>query len=199
MLAALIVEIQSLYAEIDRDIAAFKLATGLRCRNGCGQCCPGAQIRVSAAEMLPAAAALLRSGAADIWLERLAAGPDTCVGFSPAPVPETGGHCTLYAQRPIVCRLFGFAASRNRRSELELSTCRIIKADAPEAVARAAQLLAAGQPAPLLTAYGARVFSLDPTAHALPINQAMDRALERCGLAFGLQALPVMAELPRAS
>ena len=198
MITALIEEIQSLYGEIDRQVATFQIATGLRCRSGCGDCCPGAPIHAAVVEMLPLAASLVRGGVADVWLERLAAGGDTCVGFSSTTLAPDTGHCTFYAHRPIVCRLFGFAASRNRRGGLELSSCRLIKAEMPEAVARAAALLAANGPAPSLTAYTTRIFGLDPGAFLKPINQALGLAIERCGLALAFETPASAIDLPRA-
>ncbi len=198
MITALIDEIQTLYGEIDRQVATFQLASGLRCRNGCGQCCPGAPVQATVVEMLPAAAALVRADLAGRWLERLAAAPDTCVGYSIAAVSEQGGHCLLYAYRPSVCRLFGFAARRSRLGQLELSVCRTIREDLPEAVNRAAALLAEGWLSPSLTAHQARIFGLDPGGRLMPINQALGIALQRCGLAATLDRLPAPADLPRA-
>lgn len=191
-------DIQDLYAEIDGAVTAFKLATGLRCRPQCGQCCPGAPVTASVTEMLPAAAALLASGEIDRWIERLEAAGSSCVAFSPAPLPETGGHCLIYRHRPSMCRLFGFAAVRNGHGQLALSTCRLIRRAFPEAAAYAEAFLAEGGPAPLLAGYSQRLFGLDPTAHPVPINQSLGRAIQRCGLAAALSARPCAEQLPQA-
>ncbi len=192
-------EVQDLYDEIDRSIAAFKLATGLRCRQDCGQCCPGAQIRVAMVEMLPAAAFLLKAGSIDECLHRLSAAGDTCVGYSPEPLPENGGHCLFYPYRPTVCRLFGFSAMRNRTGILELSTCRPIRQDFPEAVSRAEALLASEESVPLLTGFSQRLFGLEPSAHLMPINHALAQAIERCGLMVALNGQANSEVLPCAS
>ena len=117
------------------------------------------------------------------------------IRFNLAP---DAGHCAFYTHRPIVCRLFGFAANRNRRGGLELSTCRLIKAEMPEAVSRAVALLAAGELVPSLTAYSARIFGLDPGARLMPINQALGLAMERCGLALTFETPASATDLPRA-
>jgi len=194
----LIDEVLRIHAEIDREVAAFKLLTGLRCRDGCGRCCPEAPIQVSVVEMLPAAAALVRSGNAQEWFDRLAVGPVTCVGYAPVERPGLAGRCILYTQRPAVCRLFGFAAVRNRRGRLELSTCRPIREDLPAAVTRADARIAEGSIPPLLAGYTGRIFGLDPTARLLPINGALRRALERCALAFEMETGLPPEGLPRA-
>jgi hypothetical protein len=113
-------------------------------------------------------------------------------------LPESGGHCLLYARRPVVCRLFGFAAVRNRLGMLELSTCQPIRRDFPQAVLRAEAWLAAGSPAPLLAGYSQRLFGLDPTARLLPINEALKRAIAHCGLAAALERPLAPAEFPGA-
>ncbi len=198
MILALIREMESLYGEIDRQVAAFQLATGLRCRPGCGHCCPGAPVQATVVEMLPAAAALIRARLADPWLDRLGGAGETCAGFSTRRVAPGAGHCTLYSHRPAVCRLFGFAARQDRWGRRELSICRIIKADLPEAVAHAVRGLDQQMPVPCLTAYQARIFGLEPGARLMPINQALGRALQRCGLALTLEESSTPLDLPRA-
>jgi Fe-S-cluster containining protein len=190
-------DIQDLYAEIDCAVAAFKLATGLRCLSQCGRCCPGAPVTASAVEMLPAALSLLASPEIEQWLERLAAPGSTCVAFSSVPLPETGGHCLIYRHRPTMCRLFGFAAVRNRRGNPEVSICRLIRQAFPEAAARAEALLADGGAAPLLAGYSQRLFGLDAAAHPMPINHALAQAVQRCGLAAALEAQASTEELPQ--
>jgi uncharacterized protein len=198
MSGPLITDIQHLYAEIDRAVTAFKLASGLRCLAQCGRCCPDAPVTASLVEMLPAAAALIASGGIESWLEKLEAGGSTCVGFSATPLPETGGHCLIYDHRPAMCRLFGFAAVRRRDGQSALSTCRHIRQALPEAVARAEAFLADGGTAPLLAGYSQQCFGLDPSARPIPINQALFQAIQRCGLSSALEPRPGAEDLFRA-
>jgi len=194
----LITDVRNLYAEMDRAVTAFKLATGLRCPARCGQCCPDAPVTASVVEMLPAADALLATGGIESWLEKLEAGGSTCVAFSSAPLPETGGHCLIYDHRPTMCRLFGFAVVRRPHGQMALSTCRVIRQALPEAVAQAEAFLSGGGSAPLLAGYSQRLFGLDPTAHPMPINQALFQAIQRCGLSSALGSRPGAEGLPRA-
>ena len=53
-----------LYQALDRDIAAFQDATGLRCPTGCGHCCETQTPYVRISDMMPIArAAVARASA----------------------------------------------------------------------------------------------------------------------------------------
>jgi Fe-S-cluster containining protein len=183
----LLEQIGALHARIDQQVKAFQLKTGLRCPNRCGACCPTADVHASVLEMLPAAHEVLCRGAAGQWLERLEAGTDTdvCVFYERQPAPEAPGHCGLYASRPSICRLFGFATVRNRNGERELSVCRQVKEADPGAVALARLYQAE---APCFSDTCTEISALDMVlgARLLPINEALRRAILRLGLSMQL-------------
>ncbi len=175
--------VMDLYAQIDRSVAEFRLKSGLRCPAGCGACCPTADVQVTVLEMLPAAHRILRSGEALDWLARLAAAPESggCRLYAPQPAPEAAGHCSFYHWRPALCRLFGFAAVKDRSGAKALSVCRRIKREDPRGAAAAACLAAE---APCFTHYGSLLYGLDPAlgTRLMPINSALRHAIERAGL-----------------
>lgn len=175
--------VMGLYAQIDRSVAEFRLKSGLRCPAGCGACCPTADVQVTVLEMLPAAHRILRSGEVLGWLARLAAAPEPgpCMLYAPLPAPETAGHCTFYSLRPALCRLFGFAAVRDRTGAKALSVCRRIKQEDPRGAVAAAALAAE---APCFTHYSSLIYALDPAlgTRLMPINAALRHAIELIGL-----------------
>lgn len=175
--------IMALYARMDQDVARFQLKTGLRCLDGCGACCIRTTVQTSVLEMLPMAREIFREGAADTWLARLddPARPEYCVLYRLERPPEEPGHCRYYSWRPTICRLFGFATVHTRTGTPALSTCRLVKQNAPETVAMALQY---ASDAPSFPDAGTWVYGLDPNYGNLrmPINDALRRALLWTGL-----------------
>lgn len=177
----LIARIMDVYAQIDKQVAAYQLLTGLRCPNGCGICCIDAEVYTSRMEMLPAAHELLLRGEAQPWLERIQSDglAGLCVFYRKHDIENTG-HCDLYAFRPSVCRLFGFSSVRNRTGQRILSTCKRLKTESPHDVAKASEHQ---DEAPGLSQYSSLLMGFDPSANRLmPINDALRQAILMLGL-----------------
>ncbi len=168
----------AIYRDADRATDAVAAATGLACPTGCGACCVRTPPHVSVSDAAPLARAAIESGEAEALLERArATGPGPCVLFAPGRLP---GGCTVYAIRPVICRLFAFAAVRDKHGALELAICREHKAADPAAPARVAAYLAAGGEAPSFTDVQQDAHDPDDgPAELMPINLALARALER--------------------
>ena len=179
-------QVMDLYADIDKAVAEFQLRSGLRCPAGCGLCCPTADVRVTVLEMLPIALEILCNQDAGAWMDRLAAQPAAgrCMLFSEERISDAG-NCSFYSRRPVLCRLFGFAAVRNRTGDKALSVCKYISQNDPQTAASA---MALADEAPCFVHYGSRVYALDPVLGngLMPINTALRRAIERLGLSFSL-------------
>jgi Fe-S-cluster containining protein len=181
----------SLYGEIDGHIDAFRAATRLCCPPGCGDCCTSDNVEATVIEMLPVAQEILRRGEIEKWLERVAIfdGNKVCVFYEPdAPAPGNG-RCHFYSRRPRVCRLFGFAAVKNKYGKQIIVPCVRQKGTVPLAVERALKAGRAGQPVPGFTDFSFQFIGLEPAlgTRLLPINRAIELALERCGLGLQLR------------
>jgi Fe-S-cluster containining protein len=176
-------QVLALYADLDRQVATFQLESGLRCLPQCGRCCPVSDIYTTVLEMLPLAEEMLRRGAAEAWLTRigLAAATPGCILYQVHPPENVGGHCGFYPWRPSVCRLFGFAAVRNRNGGRSLAACKCLKAAAPLAVEAAG---VHAEKAPCFSDVGAILYAIDPAAGSrlMPINGALQQAVQRTGL-----------------
>jgi Fe-S-cluster containining protein len=160
----------ALYAEADRATTAFANATGLACPTGCGTCCTDHRPHVTVDDVAAIAEVAVTDGTAEALLDRaLDAGEGACVLYEPNRAP---GGCTMYALRPLVCRLFGFAAVRDKHGAPVLATCHVHRATAPDAVARAE---AAAGDAPV---FGDLVDPIDAQGQQ-PINVALAAALDR--------------------
>ena len=183
---ALSAAVGRIYEDADRRTQSFASASGVACPSGCGACCtrPGG-IEVRVAEMLPAAFRLLgeSGGAADEVYDRAAANPDgLCVFFVAEAAGGKRGTCAHYAERPGVCRLFGFATNNDKHGHPRLSTCAILRTDAWSARVDSGDL-----EAPSMTSVGEAIEELAGARTAfgerLPINRALQAALTRASFA----------------
>jgi Fe-S-cluster containining protein len=183
----LVSKVTDLFAGIDKKVAEFQLRSGLRCPKMCGVCCPTGDVQTTILEMLPAAQEILCRGAGTFWMDRISAQDPSrlCVFYQTRPAPEASGHCELYAWRPAVCRLFGYAAIRTREEKSALAVCKHLKHTAPDDAAAA---MARATEAPCFTWYGTQIYGLDPVlgSKILPINMALRHAIERMGLQMHL-------------
>jgi Fe-S-cluster containining protein len=182
--------IGELFSRLEAETSAFAGASGLRCPDGCGACCESPNVYTSVVELEPLAQELVARGEAEAALDRAAqaagAGPGPCV-FYASHGPGLG-RCTVYALRPMICRLFGFAAVRNKQGQPELAGCRVHKAAQPEVMEHARAMVAGGQPVPMMTDWQQQAAELGTSATGalVPINQAIQQALERALFAAAL-------------
>lgn len=178
----ILTQVVAVFSQIDQQVAAFQLATGLRCANGCGSCCTTTDVQTTPLEMMPMAHDILCRGEAQMWLDRIQAQNEdrNCVFYDRSPLPDASGHCRYYALRPAICRLFGFSAVRRRDGSLELAACKHFKQSHPEDVLRAKALQ---NQAPCSTHFGTLLKTLDLSATDLmPISLALRQAIFRLGL-----------------
>ena len=191
-------DILVLYEDIDRQTLNFAKETGLCCKPGCGACCENPEIETTVAEVMPLAAHLWSQGLAEKKLESIRSNPSksVCAFYEPVRPAKSGlnkrpgdpltpgkGRCGAYLYRPGICRLFGFAARRDKHGQRVLVTCRIIKDTQPQNSSNAQKKLHEGLDAPLLSAHAFAVSNIDPVhgEKLCPINQAIRRALEKVG------------------
>ncbi len=185
--------VRALYRRLDRRITSFRRASWLGCPAGCGECCRSPEVEATVLEMLPLALHLRRRGSMETTLARLGSGepPRPCLFFSPAPLGAFGGHCSVYAWRPLMCRLFGFAAAAGSGGRPELAVCGVMRADIPDRTRAAAEAVrSGGRKAPVMREWSLAAYRIDPSlgSQPLPINAALKQALERVGLEQGLRA-----------
>jgi len=178
-------EMMALFEDIDRQTEKFALQSGLKCKSGCGACCTSPEVETTVAEVLPLAVYLWSKGLASGKLEAIRSNfsKNICVFYEPSPVIPTQGRCGIYAYRPGLCRLFGFAARQDKHGQRILVTCHIIKESQSQACQRAQEGLQKDLEAPLLSAHAFSVANIDPIAgqKLMPINQAISLAVGKIG------------------
>lgn len=185
--ARVVARLLELYEEIDRQTAALKAMTELRCPPGCDTCCYSHTVEATVLEMLPVARELFCRRQALSLLERSGAADDEgpCVFYQPERSARRDGCCGIYSLRPSVCRLFGYGAVKNKYGSAQLAVCTVMKKVIPRAAQDAAYAVERGLAAPTFTDFARQVAGLEPSlgGRLLPINRALRFALEREGLA----------------
>ncbi|MDX1391697.1 MAG: YkgJ family cysteine cluster protein [Rheinheimera sp.] len=174
--------VEAVYGEIATTFSAYQHQRGLNCRTGCGECCLQPTIEATVLEMLPLALHLFDQGKAEQTLTQLEelTEPQGCFFYQKLSFDGKQGQCSVYQQRPSICRLFGASGYRDKTGKPALSTCKIIKAD--RAIAYQDTLIALeSDPPPMMIMAKEQVNELDYELgkQHLPINEALKQALEK--------------------
>lgn len=180
--------VADILTQIESETTKFAAESGIRCRKDCGQCCLGPNVEARVIELLPMAQKLFELGCANETYQLAStATSSVCILYRPNPEDPTLGKCAQYANRPSVCRLFGFAAIRSKNGKRELAACHWHKRLQPDAVSAAQEKIDQGGDVPMFPDYGMRLGALttaDSLVEMRPINQALMRAIEKVALAF---------------
>lgn len=175
-------QVEELFDRLDKEIINFKSETKLHCLTGCGKCCSKPDIDASPLEFLPWALHLFLNGKAEeTLLELNNSSITTCHIYRPlALIEEYNGSCSNYRYRGLICRLFGYAANRDKYGELRLATCKIIKEDQLDNFNNTEEAISKGLYVPIFTDYYMQLTQIDYhlASIILPINQALKMAIE---------------------
>lgn len=175
-------EVRQIFAEVDAEIKSFMDTAHLGCVAGCGKCCANPEVSASVIEFLPLAFDLYERGKAEVALEKLetATADDFCVLYKSLSPSGDKGHCSDYANRGMICRLFGSSARRNKSGQKEMITCKIIKEQKSTLFEETAKAINEGLHIPVSSAAYSQLYNIDyqMTEKQLPVNQAIKNALE---------------------
>lgn len=191
MTVDLIQQVLDFYQQLEEQTASIPDQIGLHCPAGCGRCCDNPNIEATELEMLPVAWELWQRGDALTYWQNLKNQDkqSICIFFEPDALIPGKGRCGMYAWRPIVCRLFGYATVKNKHGISEFATCAYLHQTAPEKVAEIKHQVTAGFPIPNFSEISLQLALIDPhKSQRLPINQALCLALERIGLIKGFNS-----------
>jgi Fe-S-cluster containining protein len=174
--------VEQLFDRLDGELIGFQSKTGLRCVSGCGKCCTTPHIDASPLEFLPWAFHLYLNGQAEIVLDELnQTSKKLCHIYRPVSIVDSdNGSCSNYKYRGLICRLFGYAASRDNLGKLRLATCKIIKENQSENYKNTTVAIANGLYVPIFSDYYMHLSQIDFRLGKtmLPINEALKTAIE---------------------
>ncbi len=179
-------EILQLYENLKRSIEEFQQTSKLRCASGCGRCCENPDIFITVLEVLPLACELWQNQTALkvlVELENIS-GQQPCVFYQANPLKSGNGFCRVYSWRPLLCRLFGYSAKKDKYGQAQLVTCPTIKSLCSKEYAQAQINLSQGHlTAPFMQDYAMQLLNIDPYLgkEQFPINQAIKLAIEKVG------------------
>lgn len=183
--------VRRVYAQADAQIARFQKRSGISCKPGCGQCCENPRVYATVLELFPLALYLWNSGTASMWMERIANHEDDnrCIFYAPDDTSPGHGRCSVYKNRALICRMFGFSARRDKKDKLSLVTCTIIKQLYPRAIERIHNEFDHFD-VPRIADLSRSIGGIDPYrgVEQLQINRAVYAALEKVGFLLELSA-----------
>lgn len=174
--------VENLFDRLEQESTNFKSHTNLHCNSGCGKCCTNPEMGASPLEFLPWAFHLFLNGKAEEMLVELDnENSSLCHLYKPHTIFDNSkGSCKDYRYRGLICRLFGYAASRDKFGELQLATCKIIKEEQQENFKNTEEAIKKGLYVPVFTDYYMHLSQIDFRlgTTSLPINQALKIAIE---------------------
>lgn len=172
--------VELLFYDLDKEIAQFQKESNLGCVAGCVKCCTHSDIDASPLEFLPWAFHLFLNGEAENTLTKLNESDNlTCHIYKPLTLLGKG-RCSDYKYRGLICRLFGFGASRDKYGSLRLATCKVIKEGQNENYTTANEAISNGMNVPIFTEYYMKLNQIDYQmgSNIMPVNKALKMALE---------------------
>ncbi len=174
----LVREVEEVFLSLDKEISDFKQWSGLHCKVGCGKCCLKPDIEATILEFLPFAHQLYKEGNAIKWLENPDLDQSLCSILDTAHLGA--GHCSSYATRGLICRLFGFSARLNKYGHREFVTCQVIKTELPTQYNAVQAQTIQGRQVPLMRDYYMKLHGIDweLSQKFYPVNTAIKKAIE---------------------
>lgn len=174
--------VEELFDRLEKEINTFQSKTTLHCVAGCGKCCTTPNIEASPLEFLPWAFHLfLNHKAEETLLELKTSSNSACHIYRPLNIIDrNNGSCSNYRYRGLICRLFGYAASKDQHGKLRIATCKIIKESQEEKYNETAIAIKNGLYIPVFSDYYMNLSQIDFVMgkKMMPINDALKYAIE---------------------
>ena len=176
--------VNRLYQKLDQEISQFNSTANLHCLTGCGKCCTKLDIEASPLEFLPWAFHLFLNDKALDVLEQLKLKSNSiCYIYNPISLLDSdkdNGNCGNYRYRGLICRLFGYAATRDKYGQLRLATCKLIKEKQNINYTNTNEAISKGLYVPVFTEYYMNLSQIDFKLGNIivPINEALKIAIE---------------------
>jgi Fe-S-cluster containining protein len=182
-----------LYRRADAAVNEFVEVSGVTCPFGCGTCCEG-----FVPDILPVEAAYLAAFIAGSDRDRAfgimangieARTRDDGSAGCPLYADDRPYHCTVYEARPLICRMFAFSATRDKRGSPSFSVCRHgLSASGTRSAKGEGLMEAFGAAPPVMSDMGSELASIEPESSgdrkALPdaLVEALSRVLFLIGM-----------------
>lgn len=174
------------YQRLDHHLAKLRHRTGLQCIDQCGFCCRNIKGEFTVLEMFPLALILSKRKKVDVWLAKLKRSFDQpkCIFLKTSSDSVQKGRCQVYIFRPLVCRIFGFSARRDKMGQYQLITCDVIRKAFPKQYELAQQVIKQGFTPAIAQSYRSCIqnISTADTNKFYSFNEALYLAFMKIGL-----------------
>lgn len=114
----------SLYTDIEQKSNAFCSEYAIACGPGCGTCCEHFMPDITASEARLVAAYLLFIKKDSSLIESVRQNMGNQQGPCPLYRFDSPFHCSVYAARPLICRLFGACANQDKNGAAVFRRCK---------------------------------------------------------------------------
>ncbi|MCL6220868.1 YkgJ family cysteine cluster protein [Zunongwangia pacifica] len=185
--------VESLFETLSEELDHFQSRAGFSCAVGCGKCCEKPGIQASPLEFLPWAFQCFLAGKAEETLDHLNTSTvEVCHLYKTLSLDSGSGRCTAYNYRGLVCRLFGYAAQRDKLGKLQLVSCKLLKQQS-DAFQKTSLAIQQDLPVPVFSDYYLKLAQIDfgLGRKILPINKAMKLALEEVLHYYSYRPFPI--------
>lgn len=187
--------VESLFLELDTEIAKFMASSGLACKKDCGECCLYPEVYATPLEFLPFAFQIFSKGKPEAFMVQLDK-PESdkmhCILYNPLLFSTHGGGCSDYQRRGLICRLFGFSTRHKKDATLTMITCKIIKENFPAFFSDEAQSLSTLKHIPVAADFYTRLSNIDFElgGQSFPVNLAIKKAIEAVAAYYAYRKMP---------
>lgn len=174
-------KIEKVFKLLEKDTEKFVSQSGLKCVTNCNICCLKKGLEANVLEFLPLAWYLVENNLHEEALELLETNPEYCINLAQSQVPGQTAGCSKYAQRGMICRLFGFSGIKDKNSRLSVYTCSYMKKEYPEEFKSTMERINMGMNIPMVTDYYYQIYFIDPNManDYNPINISIRKAIQK--------------------
>lgn len=116
-------EIKKIYDNLEKKQKKFCDTFCVHCQQGCGQCCEHFVPDITETEALFLAYGLFKEEKDDLVLELLKE-REKENQYCPLYLKDSPYHCSVYKWRPMICRLFGASASKDKNGQPTYRHCK---------------------------------------------------------------------------
>lgn len=186
-------QVNQLFKSMDNSLMRFRKFNGIGCPAGCISCCLKPDLEANVLEFLPLAWHLVTTNQHDEVLEKIESGQSVCVGLNTVRSDSSNPGCRFYDHRGAICRLFGSATVKNRKTKkLELYACQILKENYSESWSEMQHKINLYPDSPKVVDYYVQLSAIDERLanDYNPINQSIYKAIMKVALDYSHRPKP---------
>jgi uncharacterized protein len=173
-------QVERIFRELEDKTASLQNETKIVCPQDCVLCCLKPALEASVLELLPLAWHLVSSGHHEEILEKVESGQEVCACLNQVKNEDIHPGCKFYPNRPAICRLFGSAVTREKKSgRYSLHACKTMKENYAEEWESIRGKINLFPSLPVISDYYYQLYAIDLhlAGDYNPINQSIYKAI----------------------